>query len=333
MELSKNDRYLLGNDPDSFNIQPNSMYDDSIAINDSTDSEGNPSGYSPRPNIGDSKNGRGGQYTGNFDFDFSKKFQDSSFVDNNTNLGNSSPSFGNNSPSFGNYSPRPKHTDNLQYSSSNPELAKLFGLISQFQPNPPEMTPHFKPFIPDLIPSIGAIDAFIKVPRPDDETEYLGLTILDEPTIGTTDPQIMKMQLREKYGVSSSTEADGFIGFIKDLDNNQKALDQFLESYEELIRNRPAPSMVYTSQMPDIEEIMAEWPEELEKALKTLPLPSSEIDLSLEEYIKVICSILDIPIKGNIVESLHLLFSLYQIFDENHHFSPNLRGSTPNKNW
>jgi len=317
MELSKNDQLLMGHNQIP-TILDNSPYDQVIQLDNDSDSMSD-GASSPRPMFGN------GRKVGLDNYDLKNNIPIKTY---NDDLYNNSPG-----ASPGNFSPRPNNAYFPSTGVSNPELAKLFGLISEFKPQPIELSPHFKPFLSDLIPAIGSIDAFIKIPRPDEETEQLGLVILDEPTIGCSDPQIMKMQLREKYGIVTGNEGDGYVGFIKDLEHNQKALDTFLESYEEMCRNRPAPSMVYSSQMPDLEELMAEWPEELEKALSSIPVPPSDVDLSLEEYAKVICAMLDIPVKGNMVESLHLLFTLYQIFDENHHFHPNLRGSTPVKNW
>ena len=214
-----------------------------------------------------------------------------------------------------------KFNENNEQNFQDPQLNKLFSLIQDFLPNEIEILPHFKPFLPSLIPAIGSIDSFIKVPRPDNEFDELGITILDEPSIGCSDPQIFKMQLREKYGIVQNNETEGFIGFIKNLEqNNQKELDTFLESYEELIRFRPPPSIVYSYKMPELEELMEHWPDELEKAFNSIPIPSSDLDISFEEYLKIICSLLDIPIKDNIIESLHLLFTLYQTFKQNFYF-------------
>jgi intraflagellar transport protein 46 len=55
---------------------------------------------------------------------------------------------------------------------------------------------------------------------------------------------------------------------------------------------------------------MQVWPEEIEGAL------AADVDMTLEEHTKVICAMLDIPVKGNIVESLHVLFSLFQMFKD-----------------
>lgn len=229
------------------------------------------------------------------------------------------------------FSPRPSGPSAAasRQPTSSPELSQLFSLISKFQPPPVELSPHCKPFLPALVPSIGAIDAFIKVPRPDGEQDPLGLTVLDEPTIGCSNPQILRMQLREKFGVVGSNDSDSYIGFIPSPNRNLKALTSFLESYDEISRNRAAPTMNYTYKMPDLQDLMQEWSAEMDEALASLPLPSAEMDLSLDEYTRVICAMLDIPVKGNIVESLHVLFSLYQVLKNLALHGTGSRGSTP----
>jgi intraflagellar transport protein 46 len=53
--------------------------------------------------------------------------------------------------------------------------------------------------------------------------------------------------------------------------------------------------------MPDIESLMQVWPEEFEELLGKIRLPEPSIELSLEEYVRVICSMLDIPVYTNMV--------------------------------
>ena len=217
--------------------------------------------------------------------------------------------------------PRVSTPDNYD---STPELAGLFTIISKFQPDDVELTPHFKPFLPELIPAIGSIDAFIKIPRPDGEEDLNGLVILDEPSIVQSNPQILTMQLKEKYGIVESESAtDGYIGKIEDPQNDMKALQSFVDSIEEVHRTRPPPTIIYSYRMPEISDLMEVWDEKMEQALQTLPIPSADIDLSLEEYAKVLCAILDIPVKGNIIESIHVLFSLFSQFKENQFFTSN----------
>jgi intraflagellar transport protein 46 len=71
--------------------------------------------------------------------------------------------------------------------------------------------------------------------------------------------------------------------------------------------------------MPDIDSLLDVWPEDFEEALKTLKLPSPDLDLSLAEYAKTLCAILDIPVYENPIESLHQMFSLYMDFRNNPH--------------
>ena len=217
--------------------------------------------------------------------------------------------------------PTPPRSNSPEDTEGSAELTALFALISNFEPNPVELTVHWKPFLPDLQPAIGAIDAFIKVPRPDTELDELGLVILDEPSISQSNPQILRMELREQYGLSSpENQCDAYIGLIEDPRKNSKELTSWLESIEEIHRQRPPPSFIYSSKMPEFEALMEPWPDKFEDALKSLVLPSCELNLSFDEYARVICAILEIPVKDNIVESLHHLFSLFAEFEGNQHF-------------
>ncbi|OHS99925.1 hypothetical protein TRFO_33572 [Tritrichomonas foetus] len=238
------------------------------------------------------------------------KFQEAPSTSNNMNFNG-----------FGNYNSANNFGGGFGPNSgaSPPELAELFQSISNFSPSEIDIAPHFKPFLPELVPSIGAIDAFIKVPRPDAQMDELGLTVLDEPSIAQSNPQIMRMELREKFAVTApGIYGDSYIGKLEKKDD--KAIVSFLESIEDIHRNRPPPTMQYSNKMPELEDLMELWPDELESALRSLPLPSAEMDLTVEEYVKVICAILEIPIKGNMVESLHVLFSLFAQFEGNQYF-------------
>jgi intraflagellar transport protein 46 len=194
-------------------------------------------------------------------------------------------------------------------------IASLFSLISRFRPEPVELSVHWKPFIPDLVPAIGTIDAFIKIPRPDGVFDDLGLVIVDEPSITQSNPQVLRMELREQYGISSpSNTGDCYIGFLEDPHRDRKALDSWLASIEDIHRNRPPPAIIYSHKMPEMEELMEVWAPKFEETLNSIPLPASDIDLDFDDYARVLCALLDIPVKGNLIESLHHLFTLYSTF-------------------
>jgi hypothetical protein len=86
----------------------------------------------------------------------------------------------------------------------------------------------------------------------------------------------------------------------------------------------------YKKNMPDIDALMEVWPEEFEQLLATSPLPSPDLDLTIAEYARVLCSLLDIPTYDNPIESLHLMFSLYIDFRNNPHFQARMQSHGSN---
>jgi len=58
------------------------------------------------------------------------------------------------------------------------EISELFQYISRYHPHNIELDTKFRPFIPEYIPAVGEVDAFLKVPRPDNVDENLGLVCL-----------------------------------------------------------------------------------------------------------------------------------------------------------
>ena len=74
------------------------------------------------------------------------------------------------------------------------DVKELFDYIVRYVPQKIELDYKLKPFIPDFIPAVGDIDAFIKVES--NNPLELGLTVLDEPSAKQSDPNIMELQLR-----------------------------------------------------------------------------------------------------------------------------------------
>ncbi|KAL0182706.1 hypothetical protein M9458_022081, partial [Cirrhinus mrigala] len=64
-----------------------------------------------------------------------------------------------------------------------------------YTPQTIELDHKLKPFIPDFIPAVGDIDAFLKVPRPDEKADNLGLLVLDEPCTKQSDPTVLSLWL------------------------------------------------------------------------------------------------------------------------------------------
>lgn len=63
--------------------------------------------------------------------------------------------------------------------------------------------------------------------------------------------------------------------------------------------------------MPDLDDLMQEWPDNIENLLKLHGFPSWKLHGSVSKYIDIICCMFDIPVYKNKIQSLHLLFCLY----------------------
>eukprot|EP00794_Sanderia_malayensis_P010947 gene10947-12108_t len=183
---------------------------------------------------------------------------------------------------------------------------------NKYTPQNVELEHKLRPFIPDYIPAVGDIDAFLKVIRPENKVEVLGLHVIDEPCAKQSDPTVLDLQLRS---ISKQTSAKQMVvRSIEDAEKNPKAIDSWMQSIADLHRQKPPQNVHYTKTMPDIESLMQEWPPEFEEMLKNTGLPTADFDSDLIQYIDIICGILDIPVYKDRIQSLHVLFTLYSEF-------------------
>ena len=86
----------------------------------------------------------------------------------------------------------PREFDHLTVDT---EISDLFGYIVKYRAQTIILDYKLKPFIPDYIPAVGDIDAFLKVGRPDREEDGLGLSVVDEPLAGQSDPAVLELTL------------------------------------------------------------------------------------------------------------------------------------------
>jgi intraflagellar transport protein 46 len=76
------------------------------------------------------------------------------------------------------------------------EVSELFQYITRYKPSNIEIETLIRPQIPEFIPAVGEVDAFLKIPKPDGEKELLGLATVDEPCLNQSDPAILEVKLR-----------------------------------------------------------------------------------------------------------------------------------------
>lgn len=103
--------------------------------------------------------------------------------------------------------------------------------------------------------------------------------------------------------------------------SNPRVVDSWVESIGALHRSKPPASVHYGRPMPDIDSLMQEWPPELEELLGRVGLPPARLHCGLPEYADIVCGLLDLPVYGSRIQSLHLLFSLYLEFRDSQHFT------------
>jgi len=137
------------------------------------------------------------------------------------------------------------------------DVKDLFMYISRYSAHRMELESALKPFIPEYIPAVGDIDAFLRVPRPDlgaGLEDPLGLTVLDEPAAVQTDRAVLEMQLRAFTKQSGLAEQQ--VTSIHDAASNPQAIKKWISSVEELHSSKPDSSIAFNRPMPDLESLM-----------------------------------------------------------------------------
>ncbi|CAF0809379.1 unnamed protein product [Adineta steineri] len=200
------------------------------------------------------------------------------------------------------------------------EIKDLFKYIEKYQPQDIILETKLKPFIPEFVPAIGDIDAFLKVPRPDGKEDLLGLTVLDEPSSRQSDPHVLGLQMRYTSKQPMGTSVPSNVRSVTNADKNPKAIEEWVHNISKLQKSKTVDTVQYRKPMPDVDNLMQEWPTQFEELLKEVSVPPADIDTDLSTYTDIACSLLDIPVYESRIQSLHALFTLYLGFKNSEHF-------------
>ncbi|KAM3959299.1 intraflagellar transport 46 [Aphomia sociella] len=218
----------------------------------------------------------------------------------------------------------PKQFQDLKVPS---DMENIFQYIMKYTPQKIDIEFKLQPFVPEYVPAVGDIDAFLKVSTPAanvraapladhvlEHIDNLGLTVLDEPAAEQSESALLHLQLRA-ISKTSSAKSTVLTKKIENAEKNTKAIDRWIKDVSELHLSKPAPTVTYTAKTPDIDTLMEEWPETMEETLNEVGFPPANLDCSLSQYVDLVCGIFDIPIAGDTlnarIQALHLLFSLY----------------------
>lgn len=200
------------------------------------------------------------------------------------------------------------------------EIQDLFDFIGRYKPQDIPLETKLKPFIPDYIPSVGDIDAFLKIPPPDGSEDGLGLKVLDEPSGTQSDPSTLEISLQMASKEATTKSKPQNVRSIENAASNPKKISNWIQNIEEVHKKKPPPVVTYSKPMPHVNRLMKAWPEEFESQLQQLALPTSALNLDVNSFARVVCALLDVPVYDKVVESLHVVFSLYSEFQNNVHF-------------
>ncbi|UMM25708.1 hypothetical protein L5515_005418 [Caenorhabditis briggsae] len=199
------------------------------------------------------------------------------------------------------------------------EIAVLT-FIDAYKAQEVELRPQLRPFSIEHIPAMGEVDLFVKVPRPDDIDDNVGLTQIDEPPCNQSDATIVEMQIRS--AVKDMTILDDVVP-VKVLENADEKPDQikkWIADVKELHKSKPPTTVAFKTKLPDTETVMQEIPASFEQLLQKISLPTADLDCSLEEYVDIMLNAVDIPVGKSRIESLYVLFATLQEFERSQHF-------------
>jgi intraflagellar transport protein 46 len=211
----------------------------------------------------------------------------------------------------------------------SPEVKNLFKLITEYQPEVVEIETELKPFKPDYIPAVGEVDAFLKMPRPDQESEFLGIQQLDEPALNQSKRAYLDLMLVQKGKVDRKDYKE--VHSIENAHKNQKEIQTWISGVDKIQDVKTGANVIYSKPMPDMDTLMEAWDPEFERALSEMKLPRPDLDIDTKDYAKFALTMLDIPIypsnkDRNLIEGLHVMFSLYQAYQSNQHFNQDDQG-------
>ena len=127
----------------------------------------------------------------------------------------------------------------------------------------------------------------MKVPRPDNAPEELGLTVMDEPTTKGVDKYILEMELAE----NTKAKIDRInVKSIQNAEKKPNEITDWINKVDDLQKRKVPTEVNYSKNMPDIKNLM------------DIPIHPSDGKQA-----------------KSLIESLHCLFTLYSGFKDNIH--------------
>lgn len=209
-----------------------------------------------------------------------------------------------------------KQFDNLD-ASFPADLKEIMQYIPKFSPQTIDIDYKLQVFIPEFFPSVGDIDAFLKVGTPAplkafDASEITGISrlgteILDEPG-EQSEEALLQIKLRSIFSKPLAAPSA--------LAKSPKDIDKWIQEIQSLHASRIHDNLMQQHQTQiNIDTLMTEWPQDVERRIES-SYPTSNLNCSLSENVKIVCNIFDIPIENpehhfDYIKALNTFFNLF----------------------
>ncbi|XP_065358667.1 intraflagellar transport protein 46 homolog [Calliphora vicina] len=212
--------------------------------------------------------------------------------------------------------------DKWENLSLDREIKELFPYILKYTPQNIETPYHLQPFVPEYVPAVGDVDAFLKVTEPpllkpqrskemQEHLHKLGLYFLDEPSGTQSEPSLLNMKLRSALTGSSknarSTSAQ-MVPFAK----SSKDIDKWINEVEQVHMSQS----VYDAQpRKDIENMIIDWPRSYAEATGAAQEAYQQClteQHTLADYVRILCQ--QFAIEGPLETQADYLLSVQTLF-------------------
>ena len=116
---------------------------------------------------------------------------------------------------------------------------------------------------------------------------------MDEPTTKGVDKYILEMELAE----NTKAKIDRInVKSIQNAEKKPNEITDWINKVDDLQKRKVPTEVNYSKNMPDIQNLMDVWPDKEEQAYKKVDFPNEKMNISLENYTKIACNLMDIPI-------------------------------------
>ncbi|XP_068146800.1 intraflagellar transport protein 46 homolog [Drosophila tropicalis] len=212
------------------------------------------------------------------------------------------------------------------------DLKELFPYILKYTPQSIDTPYHLQPFIPEFVPAVGDVDAFLKVQAPaliqpqsqqsqrdlDEHLQRLGLWLLDEPSGAQSEPSLLNMKLRSVLsGNRGPNPRHASSASLVPTARSAKDIDKWINEVEQVHMTQ---SLYDAQPRKDIDALMEDWPRsfgdsDTKDALEQAYRLCLQQQISLSDYIRLLCERFGIegPLDNqtDYIHNVQTLFALY----------------------